>query len=111
MGRPVHGKLFNFFYFLKCDSFDSDRSAMHKNDKIQSDLQGLVQNQKLTLSYDNGYRAFFRGWKPLLRETVDSCGCYVPASRYTCQSGRCSKNRYANEYAPEHLEIHTCRPR
>ena len=70
MGSPIQGKLFKFFFFLKCDSFDFDRSTMHKNAKIQNDLQGLVRDHKLTSSYDNGYRAiFYRGWKLLPRET------------------------------------------
>jgi hypothetical protein len=43
---------------------------MHKNAKKQFDLQGLVQDLKLTLSYDNGYRAIsYLGGKPLPRET------------------------------------------
>jgi len=32
---------------------------MHRNAKKQFELQGLVQDQKLTLSYDHGYRANF----------------------------------------------------
>jgi hypothetical protein len=42
-GRPIHGKPFKFYYFLNWDSFDYDRSALHKNVKKQIDLQGLVQ--------------------------------------------------------------------
>ncbi len=72
---------------------------MHKNAKKQFDLQGLVQDQKLTLSYKDIVRFFFaagsrsheRRWTPV------GATCR-PAGIPAC---------YANEYASEHLEIHT----
>jgi hypothetical protein len=42
MGRPIHGKPFKLYYFLRVDSFDHDRLMIHKNVKKQFDMQGFV---------------------------------------------------------------------
>jgi hypothetical protein len=100
-GRPIHGKLSKFYYFLDRNSFDSDRSTMHKNAKKQFDLQGLVQDQKLTLSYKDIVRFFsaagLRRAQPSRSRSHERRWTPVGAMCRPASIPAC----YANEYASE----------